>query len=62
MAFILSLCLMAIIFFALYLGNMTFAGVGGLVFIVWIIRTFNVRVGKPTINQKNNKINKKTHL
>lgn len=43
---------MAIIFFALYLGNMTFAGVGGLVFIVWIIRTFNVRVGKPTINQK----------
>ena len=38
--------------FALYLGNMTFAGVGGLVFIVWIIRTFNVRVGKSTINQK----------
>ncbi|MBM6834080.1 DUF2335 domain-containing protein [Megamonas hypermegale] len=53
MAFILTLCLMAIIFFALYLGNMTFAGVGGLVFIVWIIRTFNVRVGKPTINSKN---------
>ena len=43
---------MAIIFFALYLGNMTFAGVGGLVFIVWIIQTFNVKVGKTTTNQK----------
>ena len=52
MAFFLTLCLMAIIFFALYLGNMTFAGVGGLVFIVWIIQTFNVKVGKTTTNQK----------
>lgn len=46
MAFILSILLLGIVGFSLSLGNMTFAGVGGLVFVVWIIKTFNVKVSK----------------
>lgn len=44
MAFFLTLLLLAIITFSLYLGNMTFAGIGGMVFIAWIIKSFNVKI------------------
>lgn len=54
MAFILTLLLLGIIGFSLYLGNMTFAGVGGLVFVVWVIKSFNVKITKENAQRKQN--------
>lgn len=52
MAFVLALLLLGIIASSLYLGNMTFAGVGGLVFIVWVIKSFNVKITKESTQRK----------
>ncbi len=56
MAFVLTILLLVVIFFSLYLGNMTFAGIGGLVFIAWIIKSFNMKI---STQRKDNKPTKR---
>ena len=54
MAFGLSLFLLLIVLFSLYLGNIVFAGVSGFFFFGFIIRAFLVKPGQNKQNQVEN--------